>query len=91
MCFQVCSVSNEIKISLKIDPVPSSTDERIEQIIAKIRKLCGGPFSHDGEDELRKLAKELRTAIKQHVRMATSSLTTKKNAIDQHDPEAEKK
>jgi len=71
--------------------VPSSTDERIEEIIAEIRKLCGTSFSPDNETELRKLAKELRSAIRQHVRMATSSLTTKKNAIDQHDPEAEKK
>jgi hypothetical protein len=70
--------------------VPTSTDERIEEIIAKIRKLCGASFSDDGEAELRILAKELRSAIKQHVRLASSSLTIKKAAIDQHDPEAEK-
>lgn len=70
--------------------MPSSTDERIEEIIAKIRKLCGASFSDDSEAELRTLAKELRSAITQHVRMASSSLTIKKAAIDQHDPEAEK-
>jgi len=71
--------------------VPSSTDEQIQEIIAKIRKLCGASFSEAGETELRKLAKELRAAIKQHIRMASSSLTTMKAAIDQHDPEAEKR
>jgi hypothetical protein len=68
--------------------VPSDTDEQIQEIIAKIRKLCGAAFSDDGEDELRKLAKELRAAIKQHVRMASSSLRTKKDVIDRHDPDA---
>jgi hypothetical protein len=69
--------------------VPSSTDERIEDIIAKIRKLCGAPLSPGTESELRKLARELRVAIQQHVRMAVSSLGAKKVVIDQHDPGAD--
>lgn len=66
--------------------MPSSTDQQIEEIIAQIRGLCGGPFSPEAETELRKLARELRVAIKDHVSMARSSLGAKKSAINQHDP-----
>jgi hypothetical protein len=66
--------------------VPSSTDTRIEEICAQIRVLCGRPFSSETEAELRKLARELRAAIKQHVEMAKSSLKTKKAAIAERDP-----
>jgi predicted SpoU family rRNA methylase len=69
--------------------VPSSTDARIEEIIAKIRNLWGGPFSGEAEAELRKLARELRSAIKQHVRMAKSSLGVKGAAIRDHDPDTD--
>jgi hypothetical protein len=61
--------------------VPTSTDLQIEEIIAAIRDLCHGPFSPDAEAELRKLARTLRIAIRQHVRMAKSSLNAKKSAI----------
>jgi hypothetical protein len=71
--------------------VPSSTEASIEEIIAKIRDLCGRPFSLEAEAELRKLARDLRHAIKQHVRMAKSSLSVKGAAINEHDPDAEKK
>jgi len=71
--------------------VPSTTDARIEEIIARIRRLCGGSFSPQAETELRKLARELRLAIKQHVRMAKSSLSVKGAAINEHDPDAVKK
>jgi len=71
--------------------VPSSTDAGIEEIIGKIRRLCGGPFSHQAEAELRKLARELRLAIKQHVRMAKSSLSVKGAAINELDPDVEKR
>jgi len=71
--------------------VPSSTDAGIEEIIGKIRRLCGGPFSSQAEAELRKLARELRLAIKQHVRMAKSSLSVKGAAINELDPDAEKR
>jgi hypothetical protein len=67
--------------------MPSSTDARIESIIAKIRDLCTAPFSPQTEAELRKLAFELRTAINQHVAMAKSSLGTKGAFIKQHDPD----
>jgi hypothetical protein len=63
----------------------------MEEMIAKIRKLCGGPFSPDAEAELRKLARELRTVIKHHVRLAKSSLGAKGAAINEHDPDVEKK
>jgi hypothetical protein len=71
--------------------VPSSTDARIEEITTKIRRLCAGPFSPEAETELRKLARELRVAIKQHVQMAKSSLGTKGAAINELDPDAENK
>jgi len=67
--------------------MPSSTDARIETIIAKIRGLCTAPFSPQTEAELRKLAFELRAVINQHVAMAKSSLSTKAAAINEHDPE----
>jgi hypothetical protein len=67
--------------------MPSSTDARIESIIAKIRSLCTAPFSPQTEAELRKLAFELRTVINQHVAMAKSSLSTKAAVIKDHDPE----
>jgi hypothetical protein len=71
--------------------VPSSTEASIEEIIAKIRGLCGRPFSLEAEAELRKLARDLRHTIKQHVRLAKSSLSVKGAAINEHDPDAEKK
>lgn len=71
--------------------MPSSTDARIEEIITKIRCLCGAQFSPESETELRKLARELRAAIKQHVQMAKSSLGTKGAAINELDPDAERK
>jgi hypothetical protein len=66
--------------------VPSSTDAQIEQITAAIRNLCAGPFSSEAEADLRKLARELRIAIRKHVRMAKGSLGTKKAAIVRRDP-----
>jgi len=38
--------------------------------------------------ELRRLARDLRLAIKQHVRMAKSSLSVKGAAINELDPDA---
>jgi len=67
--------------------VPSSTDSRIEELTAAIRKLCRGPFSEESEANLRKLARELRVTIQHHVQMAQNSLSIKKAAIDQRDPE----
>ena len=71
--------------------MPSTTDARIEEIITKIRRLCGGSFSPQAEAEMRKLARELRLAIKQHVRMAKSSLGVKGAAINEHDPDMARK
>jgi len=65
--------------------VPRSTEGRIDELCARIRELCGEPFSEEGEEELRRLARHLRTAIQQHVRMAKSSLGTKKSAIVDRD------
>jgi hypothetical protein len=67
--------------------VPSSTDARIEELTTAIRKLSQSPFSAEAETNLRKLARELRAAIQEHVRMAQDSLSTKKAAIDKRDPE----
>lgn len=71
--------------------MPASTDAQIEEMIAKIRGLCKREFSPEAEAELRKLARELRTVIKQHVRMAKSSLRTKGAVIVDHDPEAQER
>jgi hypothetical protein len=66
--------------------MPSSTDAGIEAIIGRIRSLCEGPFSPEAETELRKLARELRVAIEQHVKMARISLGTKAATIHKYDP-----
>jgi hypothetical protein len=68
--------------------VPRSTDSEIDEIVGAIRRLCDQPFNSEAEADLRKLARELRVAIRKHVRMATSSLGTKKSAIDERDPES---
>ena len=67
--------------------MPLSTDAEIEKITAAIRNLCRGPFTPEAEADLRKLARELRIAIRQHVQMAKGSLTAKKAAINQRDPD----
>jgi hypothetical protein len=66
--------------------VPSSSDTQIDELCARIRVLCATPFSGT-ETELRELVRELHDAIKQHLQMATSSLKTKKVAIDARDPD----
>jgi hypothetical protein len=69
--------------------VPSSTDARIEELTTAVRKLCRGPFSSEAEANLRKLARELRIAIQEHVQLAQHSLSAKKAAIDKRDPKEE--
>ena len=59
----------------------SSTDARIEKTVSEIRALCEGSFNPGAEADLRKLARQLRAAIRQHVRMAKCSLSAKKLAI----------
>jgi hypothetical protein len=68
--------------------MPTSTDARIEELCARIRKLCHGPYSDEVEEKLRRLAKELRAAIEEHVRTARSSLGAKRSAIVARDPDA---
>ena len=53
----------------------------MEELSARIRELCGPTLSADSEEELRRLARHLRTAIQQHIRMAKFSLGTKQSAI----------
>ena len=67
--------------------MPVSTETRIREICAWIRALGGERFSDGTEAELRELARELRVAIEQHVKSAKSSLSTKKAAIVQRDPD----
>jgi hypothetical protein len=69
----------------KISGVPRSTEARIEEICARIRSLCGERLSEKGEAELRVLARQLRMAIRQHVRMAKSSLEVKRSALMDRD------
>jgi hypothetical protein len=66
--------------------MPTSTDVRIEELCARIRKLCHGSYSEEVEEKLRRLAKELRAAIEEHVRTARSSLGAKRSAIVARDP-----
>jgi hypothetical protein len=66
--------------------VASSSDSRIEELCLRIKVLCGEPFSRSSEMELRKLARQLRVAISQHVATAKSSLSAKKAAIVRRDP-----
>jgi hypothetical protein len=65
--------------------MPSSTDSQIEELCARIKVLCRGPISAKTEAELRRLARELRVAIKQHVETAKSSLGAKRVAIARRD------
>jgi hypothetical protein len=74
-------------LSLKLC-VPRSTDAQIDEIVEAIRRLCGQPFSSEAEADLRKLARELRVAIRNHVRMAKTSLEARRAVIDERDPEA---
>lgn len=67
--------------------MPPSTDARIEVLCEKIRALCRGPLGPDDEANLRKLAEELRLVIKDHVRLAKSSLIAKHAAINTHHPD----
>jgi hypothetical protein len=67
--------------------VPPSTDARIEALCEKIRTLCRGPLGPDDEANLRKLAEELRLTIKDHVRLAKSSLIAKQAAINARNPD----
>jgi hypothetical protein len=66
-------------------PVPSETESRIEGLCARIRSLCSKAHTPQAESELRRLAKELRLAIEQHMKMAKSSLGAKKAAIIKRD------
>jgi len=68
--------------------VPSSTDARIEELCARIRVLCCDSFTAETERELKTLARDLKLAIREHVRAARSSLSTKKSAIMARDPDA---
>jgi hypothetical protein len=61
--------------------MPSSTDERIEELCGEIRALCCRPFSEESEEKLRNLSKELAATIEQHLLMARSSLNVKRTAI----------
>lgn len=67
--------------------MPSSSEAKIQELCARIRVLCVGPYSQETEDELRRLAGELRIAIRLHLEMAKSSLSAKKTAIDERDSE----
>jgi hypothetical protein len=67
--------------------VPSSSELRIEELCNRIRSLCRRPFSVETEAELRKLARQLRAAIREHVDTAKVSLDVKKKAILERDPD----
>jgi hypothetical protein len=67
--------------------VPHSSESRIEELCERIRSLCNGPFSGQTEAELRKLARQLRSAIREHVDAAKFSLDVRKKAILERDPD----
>jgi hypothetical protein len=56
-----------------------------------IDKICSGPFTPEAEAELRKLAQDLRVAIRQHLGLAKRSLSAKKAAIRENDPDSEER
>jgi hypothetical protein len=67
--------------------MPRYTDVRIEEIIARIRAVCSKSLDEGAHEELKQLARELRDAIRHHVKMAKGSLTIKNEAILRRDPE----
>jgi hypothetical protein len=67
--------------------MPAATEPEIEEVCARIREISRGELTPKAETELRKLALVLRLAIARHVKLAKSSLTTKKSAIEARDPE----
>jgi hypothetical protein len=67
--------------------MPAATESEIEEVCARIREISRGELTPKAETELRKLALVLRIAITRHVKLAKSSLTTKKSAIEARDPE----
>jgi hypothetical protein len=67
--------------------MPAATETEIEEVCARIREISRGELTPKAETELRKLALVLRIAITRHVKLAKSSLTTKKSAIEARDPE----
>jgi hypothetical protein len=67
--------------------MPSSSEFRIEELCARIRDLCRGPLLPETETELRKLARQLRVAVSEHLETAKSSLRAKKKAIIERDPD----
>ena len=67
--------------------MPAATDSEIEEVCARIREISRGELTPKAETELRKLAFVLRIAITRHLKLASSSLTTKKSAIEARDPE----
>jgi hypothetical protein len=67
--------------------MPVATESEIEEVCARIREISRGELTPKAETELRKLAFVLRIAITRHVKLAKSSLTTKKSAIEARDPE----
>jgi len=67
--------------------MPAATESEIEEVCARIREISRGELTPKAETELRKLAFVLRIAITRHVKLAKSSLTTKKSAIEARDPE----
>ena len=67
--------------------MPAATESEIEEVCARIREISQGELTPKAETELRKLALVLRIAITRHVKLAKSSLTTKKSAIEARDPE----
>ena len=71
----------------KIAGMPAATEPEIEEVCARIREISRGELTPKAETELRKLALVLRLAIARHVKLAKSSLTTKKSAIEARDPE----
>jgi hypothetical protein len=67
--------------------VPAATESEIEEVCARIREISRGELTPKAESELRKLAFVLRMAITKHLKLARSSLKTKKSAIEARDPE----
>jgi hypothetical protein len=67
--------------------VPTSTESYIEELLVEIRAVCDGPHTQKNEARLRKLARQLRRIIKEHVELANSALKVKGTAIVKREPD----
>jgi hypothetical protein len=72
--------------ALRSVSLPTSTEARIEKLLAEIRNICDGPHTQKSEARLKNLARQLRRILKEHVELANSALMVKRTAIAKREP-----